>query len=178
VQPQQAPLPPPPPPVPPRDKHRQFLIHKPPTFASSPDHLHADDWLKSVEKMLNIAQCSVREKVLYASRRLTGTAAEWCDSYVAAHDAADTITWAEFTTQFINYHIPAGLMEIKKKFLSLKQANMSVSECRDKFIQLSRYAPDEVADDEKKVRALHRRTQWTTTVCIGRSYLPIISEAA
>ncbi len=37
------------------------------------------------------------------------------DSYVAAHDATDTITWAEFTTQFRNYHIPARLMKIKKK---------------------------------------------------------------
>jgi hypothetical protein len=51
---QQAPLPPPPP-VPPRDKHREFLSHKPLTFASSPDPLDADDWLKSIEKMLNIA---------------------------------------------------------------------------------------------------------------------------
>jgi hypothetical protein len=42
-------------------------------------------------------------------------------------------------------------MKIKKKeFLLLKQGNMSVSEYRDKFIQLSRYAPDEVADDERK----------------------------
>jgi hypothetical protein len=109
-------------------------------------------WLVgSVEKMLNIAQCSDREKVLYASGRLTGPAANWWDSYVAAHDAADTITWAKFTTQFRNYHIPAGLMKIKKKeFLSLKQGNMSVSEYHDKFIQLSRYAPNEVADDERK----------------------------
>jgi hypothetical protein len=42
-------------------------------------------------------------------------------------------------------------MKIKKKeFLSLKQGNMSVSEYRDKLIQLSRYAPDEVTDDERK----------------------------
>jgi hypothetical protein len=45
--------------------------------------------------------------------------------------------------------LPA-LMKIKKEFLSLKQGNMLVSEYRDKFIQLSRYAPDEVADDERK----------------------------
>jgi hypothetical protein len=148
---QEAPLPPPPPPVLPHDKHREFMSHKPPTFASSPDPLDADDWLKSIEKMLNVAQCSDREKVLYASGRLTGPAADWWDSYVAAHDAADTITWAEFTTQFRNYHIPARLMKIKKKeFLSLKQGNMSVSEYHDKFIKLSRYAPDEVADDERK----------------------------
>jgi hypothetical protein len=95
---QQAPLPPPPPPVPPRDKHREFMSHKPPTFASSPDPLDADDCLKSVEKMLIIAQCSDREKVLYASGRLTGPAADWWDSYTAAHDAADTITWVEFST--------------------------------------------------------------------------------
>jgi hypothetical protein len=42
-------------------------------------------------------------------------------------------------------------MKIKtKEFLSLKQGSMSVSEYRDKFIQLSRYAPREVPDDEKK----------------------------
>jgi hypothetical protein len=41
---QEAPLPPPAPPLPPRE----FMSHKPPTFASSLDPLHADDWLKSV----------------------------------------------------------------------------------------------------------------------------------
>jgi hypothetical protein len=144
-------MPPPPPPLPPQDKHREFMSHKPPTFASSLDPLHANDWLKSVVNMLNIAQCSDWEKVLYASGHLTGPAADWWDSYTVAHDAADTITWAEFTAQFRNYHIPAGLMKIKKnEFLSLKQGNMSVSEYRDKFIQLSRYAPYEVADDERK----------------------------
>jgi hypothetical protein len=78
---QQAPMPPPPPIVPPWDKHREFMSHKPPTFASSPDPLHADDWLKSVEKMLNIAQCSDQEKVLYAFGRPTRPAADWWDSY-------------------------------------------------------------------------------------------------
>jgi hypothetical protein len=69
--------PPPPPEPPPRDKHREFMIHKPPTFSSSPDPLQADDLLKTVEKMLNIAQCTDREKVLYASGRLTGPAVDW-----------------------------------------------------------------------------------------------------
>jgi hypothetical protein len=55
------------------------MSHKPPTFANSHDPLDADDWLKSIEKMLNIAHCSDREKVLYASGRLTGPAADWWD---------------------------------------------------------------------------------------------------
>jgi hypothetical protein len=48
------------------------MSHKPPTFSSSSNPLHADDWMKSVEKMLNIAQCIDREKVLYAAGHLIG----------------------------------------------------------------------------------------------------------
>jgi hypothetical protein len=88
---QQPPLPPPPPVAPPRDKHWEFMSHKPPTFSSSPDPLYADDWLKTVDKMLNIAQCTDREKVHYALGRLTSPAANWWDFYYAAHAAANTI---------------------------------------------------------------------------------------
>jgi hypothetical protein len=38
----------------------------------------------------------------------------------------------------------------KKEFLSLKQGSMTISEYRDRFIQLSRYALDEVVEDERK----------------------------
>jgi hypothetical protein len=97
------------------------MSHKPPTFSNSMDPLQADDWLKSLDKMLNIAQCSDREKVLYALGHLTGPAADWWDAYCAAHAAVNTITLAEFSTEFRNYHISAGLVKIKKKkFLSLK----------------------------------------------------------
>jgi hypothetical protein len=87
---------------PPRDKHREFMCHKPLTFSSSPDPLQIDDWLKSMENMLNIAQCTDKEKVLYASGRLIGPAAGWWDAYCAAHVSIDTITWAEFSTNFRN----------------------------------------------------------------------------
>ena len=100
--------------------------------------------------MLNIVQCTDREKVLYASGRLEGTAADWWDAYTAAHVDQNTITWDEFRTQFRKHHIPEGLMKLKRQeFLALKQGGMSVSEYRDKFIQLSRYAPVDVATDDQ-----------------------------
>ena len=37
-----------------------------------------------------------------------------------------------------------------KEFLALKQGSMTVAEYHDKFIQLSRYAPTEVYEDEKR----------------------------
>jgi hypothetical protein len=68
------------------------MSYKPSTFSNSLDPLQADVWLKYVDKMLNIAQCTNREKVLYASRRLTSPVVDWWDAYCAAHAAANTIT--------------------------------------------------------------------------------------
>jgi hypothetical protein len=69
------------------------MSHKPLTFSNSTDPLQADDWLKSMDKMLNIAQCFDREKVLYASGHLTGPAADLWDAYCAAHATVNIITW-------------------------------------------------------------------------------------
>jgi hypothetical protein len=135
-----------------RDKHRDFMSHHhPPTFSHAVDPLDADDWLKVIGKKLDITQCNDREKVLYASGRLEGAASDWWDAFIAAHPNADTITWQEFQANFRAHHIPSGIMKLKKKeFLSLTQGNMSVSEYRDRFTQLSRYAPEEVDTDEKR----------------------------
>jgi hypothetical protein len=38
----------------------------------------------------------------------------------------------------------------KDEFLALKQGSLSVSEYRDKFLQLSRYAPEDVNTDTKR----------------------------
>jgi hypothetical protein len=86
---------------------------------------------------------------LYASGRLEGATSDWWDAFTAAHANAHAITWQEFQVNFHAHHIPLGIMKLKKKeFLSLTQGNMSVSEYRDRFTQLSRYAPEEVNTNE------------------------------
>jgi hypothetical protein len=111
----------------PMNKHREFMSHRPPVFTHAADPLDADDWLKTVGKMLTTAQCDEREKVLFAAGRLQGSAGAWWDAYVAAHATPDTITWQEFTNNFRSHHIPAGLMKLKKEFLSLTQGGKSVT---------------------------------------------------
>ena len=66
-----------PPPVQVRDKHGEFMKGRPPVFTHAADPLEADDWLRAVEKQLNIAQCNDLEKVLYASGQLHGAAQDW-----------------------------------------------------------------------------------------------------
>ena len=50
----------------PRNKCGEFLKGHPPVFSHATDPLEADDWLRAVEKQLNIAQCDDQQKVLYA----------------------------------------------------------------------------------------------------------------
>jgi hypothetical protein len=44
--------------------------------------MDTDDWLKTIEKKLQVVQCNNREKVLFASHQLVGPAADWWDAYV------------------------------------------------------------------------------------------------
>jgi hypothetical protein len=47
--------------------------------------------------------------------------------------------------------MPYGTMKLKRKeFTDLKQGSMTVNEYLNSFIQLSRYAPDDINRDEKK----------------------------
>jgi hypothetical protein len=82
---------------------------------------------------------------------LRGAAQSWWESYLATHANPDTITWEKFRDSFRQYHVPAGLMTVKKEeFLALKQGSMYVSEYRDRLLQLSRYAPEDVITDSKR----------------------------
>jgi hypothetical protein len=55
--------------------------------------MDADDWLKIVEKKLQVVQCNNREKVLFAAHQLDEPAADWWDAYVEAHKEPETINW-------------------------------------------------------------------------------------
>jgi hypothetical protein len=135
----------------PRDKRAEFIRGHPPVFAHSVDPMDAEDWLRTVERELHIAQCNDREKVLYGPRQLREAAQSWWESYLATHANPKAITREEFRDNFRRYHVPKGLMIVgKEEFLALKQGPLSVSEYRDKFLQLSRYAPEDVNTDAKR----------------------------
>jgi hypothetical protein len=129
----------------------EFLQTRPATFSQAKDPRDAKDWLKGAEKKLVIAQCTDREKVLFATHELYGTAANWWETYCNTHANVDTITWNEFKAHFRTTYVPRGTMKLKRKeFADLKQGDMTVNEYLNSFIQLSRYAPDDINTDEKK----------------------------
>jgi hypothetical protein len=129
----------------------EFLRTHPTTFSQAKDPMDAEDWLKGVEKKLVIAQCTDHEKVLFVVHQLYGTAANWWETYCNTYVNVDAITWNEFKARFHTHYVPRGTMKLKKKeFTDLKQGGMTVNEYLNSFIQLLRYAPDNINTDEKK----------------------------
>jgi hypothetical protein len=73
--------------------------------------------------------------------------------------------------------VPEGLRIVRKEeFLPLKQGPLSVSEYRDKFLQLSCYAPEDVNIDAKRQYHFLRGlvdpfiTSWWTTLSLPSSF--------
>jgi hypothetical protein len=92
-------------PPPPRDRLGEFQRTKPPTFSQAMEPMDADDWLKSMEKKLQVVQCNNREKVLLASHQLSGPTTDLWDAYVEAHEEPESINWPEFSAAFWAHHV-------------------------------------------------------------------------
>jgi hypothetical protein len=109
------------PPPPPRDRLGDFQRTKPPTFSHVVESMDADDWIKSIEKKLQVVQCNNYEKMLLASHQLSGPIAVWWDAYMEAHEEPESINWPEFRAAFCAHHVPQGVIKLKKKeFQDLK----------------------------------------------------------
>jgi hypothetical protein len=53
--------------------------------------MDVDDWLKMVEKKLQVVQCNNRERVLFIAHQLVRPVADWWDAYAEAHEDPETI---------------------------------------------------------------------------------------
>jgi hypothetical protein len=83
-------------------------------------------WLQLVEKKLEIAQCSDREKVLFTAHQLFKTIADWWETYRNTHPNIEAIIWNEFKAHFRTHYVPCGTLKLKKKeFSELDQGGMT-----------------------------------------------------
>ena len=135
-----------------RSKLSDFQRAHPPNFNQATDPLEADDWLRTMEKKLEIARCDEEDKVPFATHYLEGSAAVWWDNTKAVWPAGEDITWERFKEKFRTYHIPSGVLKTKQReFLALTQGSMTVSEYLNKFNHLARYSIHDVSTEERKV---------------------------
>src|SRR5271165_2535827 len=165
----------------PRSKLKNFQNTNPPMISKTEEPLDADDWLQSMENNLEVAGVEVAEKVLFATHYLSGPARAWWNS-ARAINGGQMMTWEEFKIKFSRYHVPPGLIkQMRDEFRELKQGRMNVVEYRDKFLTLSRFAPDETDTDAKKkerfLNGLHDEMQ-TVLVNIQFVHLEALVDSA
>lgn len=84
-----------------------FLRNHPPTFKERYDPDGAQKWLKKVERIFRVMQCSEVQKVRFGTHMLAEEADDWWVSLlpVLEQDGAE-VTWAVFRREFLNRYFP------------------------------------------------------------------------
>lgn len=104
--------------------------------------------MEELQKVFKVIHVVDAKRVELAAYQLKGVSRIWFDQWKKNRaEGAPIVSWAVFEEASMGHLFPRELREAKvREFLTLKQESMSVHEYRLKFTQLSRNAPEMVAD--------------------------------
>ena len=86
-----------------------------------------------------------------------GPVGMWWTHYLSALLVGANVSWDQFKIAFRGHHIPPGLMRMKAaEFMRLTQGSKTLTEYMHAFNNLSRYAPEFVNTEEKKIEGFTR----------------------
>ncbi|KAF0891387.1 hypothetical protein E2562_009819 [Oryza meyeriana var. granulata] len=107
----------------------EFLRTKLPIFKELGTPLDVEDWMRTMERKLEITQCTDGEKVRFTVQQLEGTVLDWYENLRRGWDDPEALTFEEFRAAFRDYYVPAGIKELKKEeFRTLQQDNKTVQQ--------------------------------------------------
>ena len=116
------------------------------------DAAAADFWLERTERLLELLQATPEEGMIVAVSLLQEDAFEWWKS-VSDRVAPDERTWERFSELFREQYIGRiHVEEMKKKFLGLKQLQLSVTAYEREFLRYGKYAKELIATEVDKCR--------------------------
>ncbi|XP_050875748.1 uncharacterized protein LOC127079410 [Lathyrus oleraceus] len=120
-----------------------FQRENPPTFLGRYDPEGALAWLKEIERIFRVMDCSLVQKIRYGIHKLSGGADDWwVDTRLRLETAGEEITWEVFRREFLRKYYPEDVRGKKEiEFLELKQGNLSVTEYAAKFTELAKFYP-------------------------------------
>ena len=128
----------------------EFRRNKPPQFSGGYNPEKAELWIREIEKIFRVMNCTEKQKVNYAVFMLIGEAEYWWENTrKLLENGGININWEVFKTKFLKKYFPNDVRRTKEiEFMQLKQGNMSVGEYASKFEELGKYStffyhPDE-----------------------------------
>ena len=121
-------------------------------FKGTTDPMEANEWLRNTKRVLDRIDCDDPKKVEYAVSLFEEDARDWWEIRPESRVRPLLLSWDAFVALFNDKYLPFVFLEQKKnEFLSLKQEGLSISEYEVKFDRLSKYAPEEVSTEEKRM---------------------------
>ena len=92
-----------------------FLRNHPPTFKGRYDPDGAQAWLKEIERVFRVMQCTEVQKVHFGTHMLAEEADDWWISLLPAleQDGAE-VTWAIFRREFLDRYFPEDVRGRKR----------------------------------------------------------------
>ncbi|XP_027184043.1 uncharacterized protein LOC113782351 [Coffea eugenioides] len=93
-------------------------------------------------------------QIVFAVFQFEGAARAWWNVIRAKWDREQTPwTWVNFTREFNEKYLPPLIQERREdEFIRLRQGTMSVAEYETQFTKLSRFAPELVLTDQRRIR--------------------------
>ena len=151
-------------------------------FRNSDQPLDADDWLRAISHEMESANVAPANVVTFASYHLKGPAAQWWSTHKRSLPDGEVITWDDFQTAFHARYIPQGIMDQKREeFRNLTQGNMTVEAYQREFLNLSRYAEEEIITDARKQQkfrcGLHSELRLALAVHDFANFTTLVNKA-
>ena len=141
-----------------------------------------DEWLNTIEQKFCLLRVTEHLKAECASHQLQGLARIWRTHFLSSLSDNAWVTWEQFKLAFRGHHITSGLMRMKAaEFMRLTQGTKTLIEYMHAFNNLSRYAPEFVNTEEKKIESFKRGlgTKLMKTLANSRctTYNEFVSDA-
>ena len=135
---------------------------KPPLFEGTTNSLEAENWLSTMETILDFMELRDEKKITCAVYVLRKEARCWWDA-VKSRRVVQSMTWAvfvyEFNKKFFN---PTTLSAQQTEFLNFKQDNMTVADAVKKFERLDKLCPYLVPTENRELRGYLRCSDQTS----------------
>nr|XP_027073658.1 uncharacterized protein LOC113698152 [Coffea arabica]XP_027076172.1 uncharacterized protein LOC113699989 [Coffea arabica] len=132
----------------------RFLKFGPPKFYGGPEPEVAEGWWERISDIFAALNYTEERQVTFAAFQFEGAARSWWNLIRVNWDRNHIPrTWANFTREFNAKFLPPLIQEKREDdFIKCKQGAMSVAEYEVQFTKLSRFAPELIATEQRRVR--------------------------
>ncbi|XP_057972696.1 uncharacterized protein LOC131160832 [Malania oleifera] len=151
----------------------------------SVDLIQAKNWIEEIEKILDVLNCTKKQKVAFATFKLTGKAERLWKLVKMLEEHRLTpmvLMWARFKDIFFEWYFLTTVKNAKmEEFISLEQGQLSVQQYVAKFQELSHFASFMIPDEAKKAwkfqRGLKKEIRKQTVIWQMQDFATLVDKA-